>query len=293
MRARNKLVPKDQPFIKSDNWDAQERTNEYNTAMFPWIIFIIMLIIILGWIAGAMINYLADVLPIYRRFVAPECMQCQAKQSFLNYLIWPRRCIACGKRRGLRTWIVEGVAIVATVWMWAAPPYRLPFVLGYILLIYFGVVVVIDLEHRLILHPVSLVGVALGLVTGIWLHGLRSTLLGGLAGFGGMLGLYIFGIILVRLLSLLRGRGVADGEALGFGDVNLSGVLGLMLGWPGIVAGLFLAVMLGGVVSLLYMVVMIARRRYQAFSAIPYGPFLVAGAVILLYFRDGLITLIK
>jgi leader peptidase (prepilin peptidase)/N-methyltransferase len=158
------------------------------------------------------------------------------------------------------------------------------------LLIYFCLVVVIDIEHRLIMHPISLVGAGLGLITGVYLHGLWLSLIGGAAGFAGMMLLYIFGLFFLRLMAFLRRTGVGVDEAVGFGDVTLSGVLGLMLGWPGITAGLILAILLGGLVSFLYLAGMLVARRYQAFSAIPYGPFLIAGAVILIFFRGAFLA---
>ena len=95
-------------------------------------------------------------------------------------------------------------------------------------------------------------------------------------------------------LGLARWRGESgEEEALGFGDVNLSGVLGLMLGWPVIVLGLVLAILLGGAVSLVYLLLMLVLRRYRRYAAIPYGPFLVAGAVILIFFRANLQSLFK
>lgn len=170
------------------------------------------------------------------------------------------------------------------------PPDGLGYWVGMTLLLYFGVVVVIDVEHRLILHPVSFVGVLLCLGVGIWLHNLAPTLIGGLAGFGFMLVLYIFGNFFARWMARLRGAPI-DEVALGFGDVNLAGVLGLLLGWPGIIGGLLLAILMAGVVSLIYIVLMLIFRRYRAFTAIPYGPFLVAGAILLLYFREYLLAI--
>lgn len=120
---------------------------------------------------------------------------------------------------------------------------------------------------------------------GIWLHGLLATILGGLAGYGIMLGLYFLGIGLLRVLSRVRNEEMPE-EALGFGDVNLSGVIGLLLGWPGVVGGLIVAILLGGAISLLYILLLLVFRQYQSGRAIPYGPFLVGGAVFLLYFRD-------
>jgi leader peptidase (prepilin peptidase)/N-methyltransferase len=72
--------------------------------------------------------------------------------------------------------------------------------------------------------------------------------------------------------------------ALGFGDVNLAGVIGLMLGWPLIVFGLLFAILLGGAFSLLFVVFMMSRKKYEAFSAIPYAPFLVLSVIYVFYF---------
>jgi leader peptidase (prepilin peptidase)/N-methyltransferase len=64
---------------------------------------------------------------------------------------------------------------------------------------------------------------------------------------------------------------------MGFGDVKLAGVLGMYLGylsWGHLFAGTFLAFLLGGLWSL----VILAARRGTLKSAIPFGPFMLAGA---------------
>ena len=45
-----------------------------------------------------------------------------------------------------------------------------------------------------------------------------------------------------------------------------------------------MAILLGGVFSALYMGVMMARKQYQAFSAIPYAPFLILSVIYIFYF---------
>ncbi|MBL7164131.1 MAG: prepilin peptidase [Anaerolineales bacterium] len=244
----------------------------------------------LGWLGGSVVNYLSDILPHKRRLVGPICLACGERQPWWNYLVWPRRCASCEAHRSIRIWIVEIIFIGASLWLWTSPPGGLGYWVGMTLLLYFGVVVVIDVEHRLILHPVSWAGALLGLGVGIWMHGLAPTLIGGAAGFGLMLALHSFGNLFARGMARLRGEPI-DEVALGFGDVNLSGVLGLLLGWPGIVGGLLLAILLGGVVSLFYLLIMLIRRRYQVFTAIPYGPFLVASAILLLYFQESLLSI--
>jgi prepilin signal peptidase PulO-like enzyme (type II secretory pathway) len=65
-----------------------------------------------------------------------------------------------------------------------------------------------------------------------------------------------------------------------------------MLGWPLILVGLVAAILIAGLVSLIYIVIKLITGKYQAFMALPYGPFLVLGAVMLIYFRDLVLKLI-
>jgi leader peptidase (prepilin peptidase)/N-methyltransferase len=242
---------------------------------------------LLGSAGGVLINYLSDVLPTQRKLSLPACPACKAplrsSRALLGYILWSRDCPECGKFYGWRRWLVCIAALGAALWLWSRLPNSLDFGLAWVLLVYFGVVTVIDLEHRLILHMSSLAGVMIGVVIGSYLHGWQSTLLGGLSGFGIMLGIYILGIIMVRVLARWRNAGIDAGEAMGFGDVTLSGVIGLLLGWPGIVGGLLLTIILAGAASLTFTIVMWTLRRYHPGMALPHGPFLIASAAILLF----------
>ena len=156
--------------------------------------------------------------------------------------------------------------------------------MGLLVLVYFGIVVVIDMEHSLILHMVSLSGAILALAIGIWLNGYKETLFSGLVGFMLMFLLYLFGILFARWASRRRGQAM-DEEALGFGDVTLSGVMGLLLGWPEVIRWFVISIFVGAVISMAYLITMLVARKYRLFSPIPYGPSLVAGAIYLLYFQ--------
>jgi leader peptidase (prepilin peptidase)/N-methyltransferase len=77
---------------------------------------------------------------------------------------------------------------------------------------------------------------------------------------------------------------------MGFGDVKLAGVLGLYLGWLGwaeVVAGGFLGFLLGGVIGLGLMAVRRADRKSQ----IPFGPFMLAGALVAILWGGALADL--
>jgi leader peptidase (prepilin peptidase)/N-methyltransferase len=167
-----------------------------------------------------------------------------------------------------------------------------PFWLAEILVFYLGLVAVIDLEHRLILHQTTILGVGLGALAGIWQHGWVSTMIGGAVGFVVVLSLYFLGFLLVRIISKWRKEEISE-EALGFGDVSLSGVLGLMVGFPKIILSLILSILLGGVVSFLYLMVSLITNRYRSFEAIPYAPFLISGGIVLLFFSNYIVGIIK
>ena len=247
--------------------------------------------IIVGWLSGIVVNYVADVLPLRRRLTKPFCIQCDTDQTWFSYFTWPRKCPVCSHSRGFRVWVVEGCYIAASILISQYPPEGLGYVFGMVVLVYFGVVVLIDLEYRLIMHPVSLVGAVLGLVVGILRVGWMNAFIGGVAGFGIMWLLYMLGVLIIKLVDRARGRPVND-VALGFGDVNLSGVLGLMLGWPLILVSLIVSILIAGLVSLIYIVIKLITGRYSAFMALSYGPFLVIGAVIFIYFGDLVLKLI-
>lgn len=98
-----------------------------------------------------------------------------------------------------------------------------------------------------------------------------ATLLGvpGLAVLAGGAALWFFYFVLR----------VIHPPGMGFGDVKLAGVLGLYLGylgWSHIFAGTFVAFLLGGLWSLF----ILAARRGTLRSAIPFGPFMLAGAAV-------------
>lgn len=84
------------------------------------------------------------------------------------------------------------------------------------------------------------------------------------------------------VLALIR-----PGE-LGFGDVKLAASLGLLLGWIGwghLVLGVFLSFALGGIYSAALLILRRAGRR----TAIPFGPFLLAGTLTAIAFGDALL----
>jgi len=234
------------------------------------------LVVLISLAAGAVINFFADALP--RDTLRPVCMFCGKPLPWGEYARWWRPCPHCGKTRW-RHGVVLALMVAAGAFLWLYP-------LGWgfwpmwALSVYALAVIVMDVEHHLILNEVSAVGAVLGAALGIWRHGLVPTLLGGLAGAGVMLLLYLLGNAYAVWKAKRAGEPRPEEPALGFGDVTLMGALGLLLGWPGMLAGLTLAIFLAGAFSVLFLLYGFVRwRRLRLDAYIPYGPFLILGAL--------------
>lgn len=172
---------------------------------------------------------------------------------------------------------VVGLVAGLTAWgigaTWELPAFLWIAVVGSLL-------AVIDVEHhrlpdRLTLTSIPAVGLLLFLpavVAGSWSCYGRAWL-GALAMFG-----FYF------ILALIYPAG------MGMGDVKLAAMLGLglgFLGWKFVVIGLFAAFFIGALVSL----VLLALRRANRKTAIPFGPFMLAGALVAVLYAERITEL--
>jgi leader peptidase (prepilin peptidase)/N-methyltransferase len=237
-----------------------------------------------GWLAGGVGNWAADALPRWRRASTPDASPAGqvreggAPDSFSPFhsltLPWyPFRkgiCPHCGEKRPLRAPLLElgMMAVFLAGWQRFQPdPARL---LAFGLFAwYLLVVLVIDLEHRLVLDVMTVPAAAAALLISFLPGGTTplSALVGGAVGLG------------MFLLIALGGRLIKRGGAMGAGDVKLAGVIGLMTGFPAVLSALVLGILLGGVGALVLLVTRRAGRRgYMA-----YAPYLAAGALVVLW----------
>lgn len=85
----------------------------------------------------------------------------------------------------------------------------------------------------------------------------------------------------VAAFAVATAAAAVSPEALGYGDVKLLGLLGLVLGWAGwgvLLGGVFAGLLVGAAASL----VLLANRRVGWRTAVPFGPPLIVGAYVAL-----------
>lgn len=132
-------------------------------------------------------------------------------------------------------------------------------------------VLVIDYKHLIIPNRLNLTMFEAGLLF-TFIYGISnlniavSMLLGMLAGGG------------IFLLITLIGGFIAGKEAMGFGDVKLMGALGLFFGLQNIVTISIVAFLVAAVISIILIVFKIRKTD----EYIPFGPFIVVGAFIVM-----------
>lgn len=78
---------------------------------------------------------------------------------------------------------------------------------------------------------------------------------------------------------------VSKGAWIGGGDIRLGALMGVMLGWPGVVYALFIAYIGGALIS----VFLLALKKKGMKSEIPFGPFLCAATMYMLLYGNTII----
>jgi leader peptidase (prepilin peptidase) / N-methyltransferase len=236
----------------------------------------ILFAVLFGLAVGSFLTVAVYRVPRKESVVAPRsrCPACGAEIRprdnipVLSYLLLRGRCRACGARISARYLFLE----VATAALFAGAALRFDATYTAALLaLFFAVmlaIAVIDAERRIvpnrIVYP-SLVAfgvlVCIGALVGDHLD---------LAGAGVGLLAYGGGLLLVAI--------VAPG-GMGMGDVKLAALIGLVLGALGlryVAVAAAVAIFAGGVGAIALLVFTRASRK----QAIPFGPYLAAGAVV-------------
>ncbi len=258
---------------------------------------VVLFLFMMGLIWGSFLNVVIwrvphGKSPLFGRSVCERCKHMiywYMNIPLFSYLFLGGRCAFCHKKISIRHPIIEFLTgiffvwwfvvgfnffkLVGSPWSFIQPAFWL--ITGLVLFAIF----VIDLLYMVIPFGLNLFLFTLALSYRI-----------GLSGFGIMSSSDLYkavlsGVGLCLLFLLLQGitKMIKHVDGFGLGDIYLAPSLGLLLGWPKIVPGIFVAFILGSVVGL----ILIAMKKKSMSQYLPFGPFLIAGTVFSLLWGNA------
>jgi len=232
--------------------------------------FFNLVVFLLGLAVGSFLNCLIYRLEKNKSFLQGRsfCPFCHHKLSWpdlipvLSFLFLKGKCRYCHKKI---SWQYPLVEIFTGLIFFLIFNFQLP-IFNFIIAPFLIVIFVYDLKHFLI--PDKIIYPAI-IITAL------------------------FNFQIINLLSALAAAGfflaivlASRGRWMGVGDIKLGFLMGLLLGFPNILVSLFLAFMMGAIIG----IGLIVFGKKTLKSEVPFGPFLVGGTFIALFWGEQLIN---
>ncbi len=249
------------------------------------MIFVWLLVFLFGLVMGSFLNVVVyRVLngdsPLRGRSQCPHCRRQIAWYDnipLLSFAVLRGRCRYCHKKISWRYPLLELLTGMLFVWWYGMGQF------------FFR----LSAEPYTVIQPVFWLLVGIGLVAllvaDLWFYVLPDIFTVGLAVLAFLYRFLLTTAGIMKLNDFLgaiaAAFGVAGfftgliwltkGKGMGWGDVKLAVVMGLLLGWPRILVAVFMAFLTGALVGIILIV--LGRKRFG--QTIPFGPFLILGTV--------------
>ncbi len=238
---------------------------------------------LVGIVFGSFLNVCIVRIPEEKSVVGPRshCPHCNTLIAWydniplLSFLILRAKCRKCKNKISYLYPFVEwitGLMAVLCLWKFQFSPKAAIWFFSFICPLI--VITFIDLQHFIIPDVISIPFIFIGIL----IHQLNqnfstplATLLDSITGIvvgGGVLW------IIAKLYEVVRKQ-----EGLGLGDVKLMAMIGAFLGWRAIFFVFLFSSLFASILGIFLMIF----SRYKLHSALPYGPFIVLGALLYLF----------
>lgn len=243
-------------------------------------------VFLLGLCIGSFLNVLIDRLPhgmtLWGRSKCDWCKKILRWYELIPLISWVvqrARCRRCHKAISVQYPLIELGTAIGFVVLYSIYSQSLIFLLSYCLLFSSLLVIfVADLKYQIIPDSMVFTGFVGSLMSQTFVSNFQFSMFNFqlLSAIGAALFFY-------TLWFVTKGRG------MGFGDVKLAFLLGLILGFPGIVIALYSAFLTGAIVG----VILILGNIKSLKSKIAFGPFLIFGTFITLLWGEKILLLWK
>ncbi|MBS0587377.1 MAG: prepilin peptidase [Proteobacteria bacterium] len=224
----------------------------------------------------------AEALPAFNLFTPRStCPHCGHKISarenipIISYLVLRGRCSRCHARISPRYPIIE--ALTALISGFVAWHYGYGFVATAALIFVWALIAlaVIDLNTQLLPDDITLPLLWIGLLVNInqGFTDIQAAVIGAIAGYLSLWSIY-------WCFKLITGK-----EGMGYGDFKLLAAIGAWLGWSMLPVVILLSSLVGALVG----IGLILAAKLNRNIPIPFGPYLVGGALIALFWGEELV----
>jgi leader peptidase (prepilin peptidase) / N-methyltransferase len=256
------------------------------------MLLVIGFIFVMGLVWGSFLNVVIFRMshgssPLSGRSICPKCKHQLAwfyNIPLLSFLWLRGRCAYCHKKISIRYPLIEALTgvmfvwwflvgfnffkLVGSPWSFIQPVFWLS--VGMVMLSIF----MTDLLYMVIPFSLNLLLFSLALfyrvgLTGFGIMQTDDLVRALLSGVG-------LGLLFYSLQLLTKAIKKVDG--FGMGDIYLAPSLGLLLGWPRILPGVFISFVLGAIVG----VTLLLFGKKKLGQYLPFGPFLIVGTLVAL-----------
>ncbi len=249
-----------------------------------------LFVIILGALWGSFANVCIYRLPLDKGVVSGRsyCPKCKKQITWkdnipiISYFLLKGKCRKCKKPISSQYVLVEFLSILFFTIIYFLYGITLTTFLLMILSLSFIIIFFIDLKHFIIPNEITFSMMALGFIKSFdpnlnsLFPNYINSLIGGLLGYG-----IIWSIIYFY-------KQVRKKEGMGLGDAKLFGVIGFWFGWLAIPFIIFLS----SIIALLSVVPSLLKNSKTMSSQIPFGPYIIIGTLIYLFFENSFKSLL-
>ena len=249
-----------------------------------------LFVIILGGLWGSFANVCIYRLPLDKGVVSGRsyCPKCKKQITWkdnipiISYFLLNGKCRKCKKPISSQYALVEFLSILFFIIIYFLYGITLTTLLLMVLSLSFIIIFFIDLKHFIIPNEITFSMMALGFIKSFdpnlnsLFPNYINSLIGGLLGYG-----IIWSIIFFY-------KQVRKKEGMGLGDAKLFGVIGFWFGWLAIPFIIFLS----SIIALLSVVPSLLKNSRTMSSQIPFGPYIILGTLIYLFFENSFKSLL-
>ncbi len=245
----------------------------------------IILFFILGITLGSFYMVVADRVPKGESIVFPpsHCNNCNHRLTpielipIFSYIIQGGKCKKCKAKLSILYPLFELSSGILFSLAYLSFGFSLQLIIALTFISMLLIVVLSDIEYMIISDSVLIVSGILLIIEIIFIYGFKTL------GIGLLNGLISF--VIMYLLRLF-GNFLFKQDSMGGGDIKLMFIFGLVLGFDMAICSIFIGAIIGLPISLIFM-------KKKKDNIIPFGPFLSAGAVIILLSQINLETILN